>query len=437
MTSSSRADRPARTKLRRWAPRAALLVGSLLVAEGLLRLFLVARGLPQSPAGLGERIETVLGRFGDNVAAKLSEDGADANPERRFSHPFQAWETEEGLAWLEQRLARGPSTADGRYEIWLVGGSVAYNFGKSKGGPRFIELLRADPRFAGRTIELENCAHPEYKEPQQVLLVVYLLSLGLAPDAIIDLNGFNEAAIGDSNVKLGSHPAFPSIAAWSALQAPREADPELARIKDGLVSARDRARRVGECALTRGCLHSALLGWAAVLYVERCNTRWSQLVSEYETWVRSRRDDLRFRGPRLPDTKPDAILDAIVTNFEQSSRTLSAICDKRWITYLHVLQPTMNDGSKPLSAEEQALPALKPAWVEGVRTGYPRLRATGVELKKSGIAFEDASDVFKDVPTTLYFDAIHFGDEGNELLAERIARAFLASLPIDIGLDER
>jgi hypothetical protein len=412
---------------RRWGLRAALVAGSLFLAEALVRVVLTLGGLPQGPAGIEERLRSILNRFGDNVAAKLAEEPLNTNPERRFSHPFQGWETEEGLARLDEELrARAAGRTGEDYQLWLLGGSVAYNFAQGAGGERLVELLAADPRFAGRRIALRNHAHPEYKAPQPLMLVGFLLSLGLEPDGLIVLDGFNEAAIGLSNVRLGSHPAYPSIAAWSALQAPREDDPEHGRIKRGLLAERERARRGAH--LTRALRWSALLGWAGLLEVQGCQRRWSALVSDYERWIRGRRDEPRFRGPELASAELGAILDAIATAYEASARALHALARSRGAAYLHVLQPTMNDGSKPLSPEERALPALKPAWIEGVTQGYPRLRTAGAALRREGLAFEDASDVFQGITDTLYYDAIHFDEDGNALLAERIARAFLAAL---------
>ena len=43
-----------------------------------------------------------------------------------------------------------------------------------------------------------------------------------------------------------------------------------------------------------------------------------------------------------------------------------------------------------------------------------------------GIEFLDASRVFQDVEETLYYDPCHFNEEGNLILAEAIAPAFLA-----------
>ncbi len=417
----------------RWALRLALLVGSLVAAELALRLVLALAGVPQSPAAIREELASLLGHFGDQLPARLVErEGLDPirKAERRMPHPYLGWETLEGLELLERH---GAETAEERariYDVWLVGGSVAYLFGRSGGAERLRELLQADARCAGKTVRLQNYAHTEYKEPQQVLLVCYLLSLGLAPDAVIALDGYNEAAIGTRNAALGTHPVYPSIVGWSAVQPPPESDLQRERIRGEVTALRGRAESVGRLVREHGLARSALLGRAAVLYVQRLQARWARGIEEYAEWIRRREDDLALRGPRIGGKEPEAVLETVLTNFEQSSRTLHAICADRGIAYLHVLQPTLHDeGSKPLSAEERELPPLGRSTDEAIHLAYPRLRALGAELREQGIAFEDASGVFRDVSATLYFDAIHFGEEGNVLLAERIARSFLESAP--------
>ncbi len=420
--------------LRRWAPRIALALSSLLAAELAVRLFLLVRGAPQGSAAVAGELRTVLGHFGDNLTARLLEQEPGLDPireaEHRIPHPYHGWETLEGLQTLEEDYALLPAGRPDAYEVWIVGGSVAYLFAKSEGLQRLSRVLQADPRFAHRSVVIRNYARTEFKQPQQATLVCYLLSLGLAPDALIDLDGYNEAGLALTNVALGAHPVYPSIVGWSAQVPPPAADRELDRLKAELAGLRERGRRIGEAVLRWRLDRSALVSRSALLYVRSCQRRWSDLVAEYADWVRRRRDEPALRGPHLEDGGPEAVLEAALTNFVESSRTLKSLCAARGAAYLHVLQPTLHDeGSKPFSAEERALPPLRPSSREAILKAYPRMRAAGERLRAEGIAFEDATDVFRGVEETLYFDAIHFGQRGNVLLGERIARAFLASLP--------
>ena len=94
-----------------------------------------------------------------------------------------------------------------------------------------------------------------------------------------------------------------------------------------------------------------------------------------------------------------------------------------------MLQPTLwDEGSKTWSAEERALPPPSPSWIEGVHRGYPALRERAHELTERGVSFFDASRAFARVDATLYFDACHFGKQGNEILAEILANQLLSAV---------
>jgi hypothetical protein len=114
----------------------------------------------------------------------------------------------------------------------------------------------------------------------------------------------------------------------------------------------------------------------------------------------------------------------------RASEAMHAMCAARGIHYLHVLQPTLHDeGSKVPTEKELAVGLIDPHWKAGVVDGYPLLRKAAGRLQAQGIAFLDASRLFVDVKKTLYFDACHFGQEGNDLLADAIATMLLRTYP--------
>ncbi len=84
-----------------------------------------------------------------------------------------------------------------------------------------------------------------------------------------------------------------------------------------------------------------------------------------------------------------------------------------------------------MTEEEKRKGTANPAWITGVRLGYPLLRKRGETLIHRGVNFIDCSMVFRDVEETVYYDACHFEGVGLEIFSVAIAEAFLNALPPD------
>ncbi len=138
--------------------------------------------------------------------------------------------------------------------------------------------------------------------------------------------------------------------------------------------------------------------------------------------------DSPLLGPRFEGEGPEAI-ELAVELWREASQDIAALCARRGIAYLHVLQPTLHDpGAKRVSEDEIRTGGAAFEWIQGVRQGYPRLRAAGEALRAQGFPFWDASRLFAEVEETLYYDACHFNRKGNQILAMAVADAFLGSL---------
>ena len=62
---------------------------------------------------------------------------------------------------------------------------------------------------------------PGYHQPQQVILLSYLLAQGGEFDVFVNIDGFNEIAVGPVlNVPQGAHPLFPMNWSMVALDVP-------------------------------------------------------------------------------------------------------------------------------------------------------------------------------------------------------------------------
>jgi hypothetical protein len=62
-------------------------------------------------------------------------------------------------------------------------------------------------------------------------------------------------------------------------------------------------------------------------------------------------------------------------------------------------------------------------------TASTKFRALGRELGLRGVSFFDASGIFLDHKEDVYFDACHFAEHGNEILADAVGAELLRVLP--------
>lgn len=404
---------------------------ALLLAEGVQRLRLRFQGRPYDAAATREallRAQDHARNFVPQVdlgVEKVTEENPFAVP---CAHPFTGWDMVGGYLQVDRDLAEVRSREqDGVYDVLIVGGSVSAIFGEY-GAPRLGELLAADPRFAGREVRFLNYGRGAFKQPQHTHYVLYLLALGIRPDAVLLIDGFNEVALGNNNVVHGASPYFPTIETWLHLTAGGATDrgslDELVVVR----AAQEEVARASELALRLNVEASAVLGPIALSRVQSLRRRGNEAAARYSTRVAEASHGPSVRGPKPPED-PAAALAQAVRAWKESSFDLQAICRGRGIDYLHVLQPTLHDaGSKPVTEGELRSGGLPEPWMQGVVGGYPLLRAAGAELVREGVSFVDLSGAFADHPGTLYFDGCHFDREGNDLFAERIAPALLEAI---------
>ncbi len=408
-----------------------LFVGAALVEIG-ARIWLRAHGAPFDADKSRAQIELLMSRAVDLVPRAPGTNAAPTTPRLAVQvpvlQPYTGYVVTGVVDQLDFELKQSHSNPDAsRYEILVVGGSVAAMFG-ALGEKHFLERLDADPIFAGKSIYVYEYGMGGFKQPQMVNFVQYFLALGFTPECVIDIDGFNEVALGNENAVAGSNPLLPSIGHWGSLT--NSAAPDRETIGAAWSGLEDQAAivSIGERALRWGAPHSA---FASLLVTRAMASHEARAHTAFEAYTRrlhERASALVLRGPTF-DAGVQAVAESSVRCWEESSRSLRAMCDARGILYLHVLQPTINDtGSKPLTPKEIEDGRSPESWTQGVHAGYPLLRAAGERLKLGGEHFFDATRIFADVHQRLYFDDCHFNAAGNVILADRIADEMLACM---------
>jgi hypothetical protein len=412
------------------AKRILLVLAILLVmpfaVEGGLRLALRLRGTPYDAEATRTEIRTLKEGVLAAIPGLEREQKGEAG---RIPHPYIGW---DDVPRLEQVRLEGGRYRSGQFdesfEILVVGGSVSGLVAKN-GADVIRQKLEADARFAGRRVVILSHGRGSFKEPQQVLLIAYLLQAGYRPDLILNIDGFNEVALGADNFSLQAFPLYPHWPQYAPSTGTRAQSPEVAARLAALHFEQAELARTAEKSLASKKLWSALFGRLARARVATLAGRCGALQEEVLQALAGAETFDPTLGPRFEGKRVDA-LNLIVDAWVEASRQIDALARIHGLAYLHVLQPTLHDpGAKPLTETELERGKLKGSWKEGVAEGYPRLRKASARLTEAGVWFLDGSDTFRALEEETYYDGCHFRGPGMVLFAERVADEILARLP--------
>ena len=426
---------PASTRRRRLL----LAIPAILIASGAgveigSRILDRARGKPFDAQAQRASIASYLQRLGRAPALPNSETkNPNAEPDQptepQILHPYTSW----SYAGVQKRIAddadyyHGPE-AERNYDVCILGGSVAEFFG-TEGKDRLTEVLRRSPGLRDREIRIHGYGISGAKQLQPLMMLSYLLALGHKPDAVIEIDGFNEAALGWTNAKTGTHPLYPYIPFWAGARSGLRTNWELVGELWAIRSSQERAIGFASWFQDSGLWRSSFLSRAASQRMARLRKEYVDAVERYTGSTENRKDSV-INGPRFAADDEGEITE-IVEGWMAASISMHGMCAQRGVAYLHVLQPTLHDaGSKPLTQKEQESSQADPHWIEGVKRIYPRLREAGPAILARGTPFLDATGVFRDQSDDIYYDVCHFNHRGNELLADAIGEALAqAQLP--------
>jgi len=311
--------------------------------------------------------------------------------------------------------------------VGIFGGSVAHSLALQSGDR--LEAGLADlPELRGRRVRVLNFAAGGYKQPQQVLVLAYFLSIGQRFDAVVNIDGFNEAVLGSINTRRDIDASMPSlhhVAGLEALTAPSRAAletrlelEELRRRRTALREARARTRFAG-----------TYLVWD--LLRRRADARHAALTSEPPPRDSGRSSLLLVE--ELPSPRGERDAGRIASDWSRGSAILAGLAREAGARYLHVLQPNQYVSEHPFSAGEAHI-ALdeRSAYARFARALYPQLERRIPELRDRGVDFADATGIFDSVEDVIYADACcHYNQRGNDLLADFILSRLRISPPPD------
>src|SRR5687767_2512332 len=312
---------------------------------------------------------------------------------------------------------------DRQYLVGIFGGSVAQAF-CDRGTARLIAALQRDADLATREIVPLCFSHEGYKQPQQLIVLAYFLSRGQQYDLVINIDGFNEVALGSRSHERGRDMSMPS---------PIHVDPLLNLIDQAtLTPARAQAlariseykERLNRLAERMHRSRVATVHFALDRYYVFTMNRYQEEVAAYDALPSNppASSVLLLTPPMTNHESVTAVYEDIAAGWATASLLMRDMLAARGVRYLHVLQPNQYFTRRVFSDEEARVARNdKQPFKQPVERGYPVLaRAAAVLAGRE--EFLDGTAAFDGETAAVYEDdCCHYTDRGYEILAELIA----------------
>lgn len=333
--------------------------------------------------------------------------------------------------------------SDGEVLIGIFGGSVASYLAQyeARHGVIAREVAGADDGVDPDDVVVLNFAQGGFKQPQQVQVLSYFLSVGQELDAVVNVDGFNEVVLGALNQRAGVGVDQPSVEHVLGLQAVtpvgtsprREAVVEARRSYARFAEIYNRAWS-GEAPETRAAVGFL---WHFLRY-KYYNARFTKLRKQFldrDEAASANASWLYLQSTGSAPTGGEVQWSPVLDVWEAGASTFARLTTGAGIASVHLIQPNQYFVTDRRFTEEERLVALSAAspYRELVPEGYRRLAEHADVLRSRGIAVHPLFELFDDLEASAYSDdCCHYTAAGNERLARAVAELLVAEM-----LDDR
>lgn len=323
-------------------------------------------------------------------------------------------------------------TSNDQFIIGVFGGSVAMYYGFYElENHVLVSALKQLPYFKNKQIIVLPFASGSYKQPQQLLELNYLASLGQDFDLVINVDGYNETALAYLNNKSGLDASMPSVEMFGPLVQLANRNFSLDQLSLSLQilqlkeELRDTRTRLFKCRLAT-CY---TFRWAQLRYFLY---QYQKKSAAFNSLTRNQNagDSLVHLDKHDKPLDDAAVLAEISNVWAKSELSMNDLLTAKRVPYFAVIQPNQyySTGRKFTDAEQKIL-NCSTTYTEGVIKGYPALIAQLDDLKRSGVKVISAVNAFDKVADSVYVDACcHYNQAGNDVFAKFVAEQIVSSL---------
>lgn len=313
--------------------------------------------------------------------------------------------------------------------VGVLGGSVASNYSIYEIQNRILETkLQKLPQFKDKELIIISLAIGGYKQPQQLLTLNYMLSLGQKFDFVVNIDGFNEVALASINNQQKLSFAMPSASHVQALTG--LANNSLStKALEALLSLKDNKPKLKNALETLKNCPLASCHVVMSLYVQELVKDYRRDVARFERYRQQPSEDgsaesviyFYMEEQVLPDAE---VFQDITNNWAETSILIHQVLAANNIPYFHILQPNQYYPTKRVFSEAEKKIAFSEdsPYKDSIKKGYPFLLKKVDELKANNVQFFNGVSILDSAQEPVYIDnCCHFNKSGETILSNFVA----------------
>ncbi|MGB3508765.1 MAG: hypothetical protein WBA93_05890 [Microcoleaceae cyanobacterium] len=328
-------------------------------------------------------------------------------------------------------------TSNNQYIVGVFGGSVASNYSIYEIRNKVLaEKLKQLPELKDKEIIILSFAAGGYKQPQQLLVLNYFLSVGQEFDMIINIDGFNEVVFANENNESKIDISMPSSQhvvpltniANNSLSA--KALRSMLRINESKSDLKGALETLENCQM-------AYCHALTSLYVQNVvnNYRRNVKIFDKERRRASKKDEnqgsiVYFYAEKTELDEPELFAKA-ADNWVKTSRLMQQISSSNNILYFHFIQPNQYFPTNRVFSEAEKKVAFSDdtPYQEAVELGYPLVLNKISDLKSNGVNIFNAVNILDNSQESVYIDSCcHYTEAGEQILSDFIADSIVGVL---------
>ncbi|MGD1701354.1 hypothetical protein [Dapis sp. BLCC M229] len=323
---------------------------------------------------------------------------------------------------------------DNQYIIGVFGGSVASNYSIYEIQNQILEKkLKQIPEFKDKDFIILSFATGGYKQPQQLILLNYFLSIGQEFDMLINIDGFNEVILAKANNKNNIDIMMPSTnhvvpltnIANNSLST--KSIKAMLKINDSKDKLKDALETLEKCQV-------AYCYALTSIYVQNLATTYRKNVKLFDKERKKAAQQaageteasIVYFYAQNPELEESELYETMAEHWKKASIMMQQIAANNNILYFHILQPNQYYPTNRIYSEAEKKIAFDSdsPFREATELGYPVLFGKIDDLKQNGVNFLNGVKILDDAKEIVYIDSCcHYTEVGENILSEFVANS--------------